>query len=299
MQAIERPASMSSEPQLAWDVQADLGEGPVWVERDAALWFTDIKRQKVYRFDPETGEKSAWDAPEQVGFVLPAASGGFIAGLQSGLHRFDPASGAFSLIVEVDADLPDNRLNDGVVDPNGRIWFGTMDNKERAKNGAFYCFDRGEHTRTHLTGISITNGPAVSPDGDKLYWVDTLGGTISVCAIGADGELGPSREIIRIAPAEGHPDGPTVDGEGCIWICLYSGWEARRYSPDGALLDRVRFPVANITKLAFGGADLRSAFATTARHLLKPEALEKQPQAGGLFRFEAGIAGVPSPLVAY
>jgi sugar lactone lactonase YvrE len=290
---------MTSEPRLVWDLQADLGEGPVWVERDRALWFTDIKRQKVYRFDPASGEKRAWDAPEQVGFVLPAERGGFIAGLQSGLHHFDADTGAFDLIVEVDADLPDNRINDGVIDPLGRIWFGTMDNSERAKNGAFYCFDRGELKPTALTGISITNGPAVSPEGDRLYWVDTLAGTISACDIQADGELGPSREVVYIMTAEGHPDGPTVDSEGCIWISLYSGWEARRYSPDGALLERVRFPVSNITKLAFGGPDLKSAFATTARHLLKPEAIEQQPQAGGLFRFEADIAGVPSPLAAF
>ena len=290
---------MTSEPQLLWDLQADLGEGPVWVEREAALWFTDIKQQKVHRFDPQTGEKHSWDAPEQVGFVLPAKSGGFVAGLQSGLHHFDPPTGSFSLIVEVDADRPDNRLNDGVVDPKGRIWFGTMDNSERAKSGAFYCFDRGELRRTHLTGIAITNGPAVSREGDRLYWVDTIGGTINACAIGADGELGTSSEIVRIPAAEGHPDGPTVDSEGCIWISLYSGWEARRYSPDGKLLERVRFPVSNITKIAFGGADLKSGFATTARHLLRADAIAEQPHAGGLFRFEGDVPGVASPLVAY
>jgi sugar lactone lactonase YvrE len=290
---------MTGEPRLVWDLKADLGEGPVWVERDAALWFTDIKQQKVYRFDPASGERGDWNAPQQVGFVLPAASGGFVAGLQSGLHRFDPDSGTFDLIVEVDAELPDNRLNDGVVDPKGRIWFGTMDNSERAKTGAFYCFDRGELKRTHLTGISITNGPAVSPDGDRLYWVDTLGGTINACDIGSDGDLGPSREVVYVMPAEGHPDGPTVDSEGCIWISLYSGWETRRYSPDGKLLERVRFPVSNITKIAFGGEGLRSAFATTARHLLRADALEEQPLAGGLFRFEADVTGVASPLAAF
>jgi xylono-1,5-lactonase len=289
---------MTNEPMLLWDARADLGEGPVWVERDRALWFTDIKSQKIHRYDPESGARSDWDAPDQVGFILPAASGGFVAGLESGLYHFDPDSGAFSLIVEVDPDLPTNRLNDGVVDPNGRIWFGTMDNSERSKSGAFYCFDRGELKRTRLTGIAITNGPAVSPQGDRLYWVDTLAGTISACAIRPDGELGPSREIVCIPPVEGHPDGPTTDSEGCIWISLYSGWEARRYSPGGELLDRVRFPVSNITKIALGGPDLRSAFATTARHLLTPEALARQPLAGGLFRFEADVAGVPSPLVA-
>ena len=289
---------MIDEPRIAWNLAADLGEGPVWAERDRALWFTDIKSRKIHRFDPASRAKRSWDSPELAGFILPAQDDGFVAGLESGLHRFDPESGAFALIAEVEPDLPDNRLNDGVVDPRGRIWFGTMDKSERAKNGAFYCFDRGELKRTHLRGIAITNGPAVSPQGDRLYWVDTLAGTISVCEIGADGELGPSSELACIMPADGHPDGPTVDAEGCIWIALYSGWEARRYSPDGKLLDRVRFPVSNITKLAFGGPDLRSAFATTAQHLLRPDALEKQPLAGGLFEFDAGVTGVASPLAA-
>ena len=291
-------AEMTNAPRLAWDVAADLGEGPVWSERDRALWFTDIKSRKIHRFDPGTGHKHSWDSPEQVGFVLPARSGGFVAGLESGLYRFDPEDGAFDLIAEVEPELPDNRLNDGVVDPEGRIWFGTMDKSERAKSGAFYCFAGGELKRTHLTGIAITNGPAISPDGDRLYWVDTLAGTISACAIGVGGELGPSRKLVTIMPAEGHPDGPTVDAEGCIWISLYSGWEARRYSHEGQLLERVRFPVSNITKLAFGGPEMRTAFATTARHLLRPDALEDQPLAGGLFEFDAGVAGVASPLAA-
>jgi xylono-1,5-lactonase len=291
--------SVSTDPQAVWDVRAELGEGPVWVERDAALWFTDIKRQKVYRYEPTSGERSEWDSPEQVGFVLPAENGGFIAGLQSGLYRFNPANGEFDRIIEVEPDIPTNRLNDGVVDPAGRLWFGTMDNKERDKSGAFYCFDSGELRRTNVTAISITNGPAVSPDGRTLYWVDTLGGTISVCDIADGASLGPSRLIVRIPPAEGYPDGPTIDSEGCVWISLYAGWEARRYSPAGEILESVRFPVANITKIAFGGPDLRTVFATTARQLLKPDALERQPQAGDLFQFQTDVPGVPCPLVRY
>jgi sugar lactone lactonase YvrE len=40
---------MTREAHLALEVGAQLGEGPVWVERDQALWFTDIKRKKVHR----------------------------------------------------------------------------------------------------------------------------------------------------------------------------------------------------------------------------------------------------------
>jgi xylono-1,5-lactonase len=287
----------SVSPAPVWGLEAELGEGPVWVERDSALWFVDIKERQIHRYGPADGSKRGWNSPEQVGFVFPAERGGFVAGLQSGLYRFDETSGAFDLIVEVESDNPNNRLNDGVVDPHGRLWFGTMDNGEKAKSGAFYCFHEGRLTATAIDGIAITNGPAVSPDGRLLYFVDTKKGTIGVADIRDDGTLGLPRPFVRIHPSEGHPDGPTIDSEGCLWIALYAGWEARRYSPAGELVETVRFPVANITKLAFGGSDLRTAYATTARQLLSPEDIAKQPLIGSLFEFRAEVPGVPSPLV--
>jgi sugar lactone lactonase YvrE len=278
-----------------WSIGAELGEGPVWF--GDALWFVDIKAPAIHRFEPATGAKRSWRSPQQVGFLYPTCSGGFVAGLQSGLHRFDPDSGRFDLICEVDADKPGNRLNDGAVDPAGRLWFGTMADDERERSGSYYCFDRGELTRTGLTGIAITNGPAISPDGGILYWVDTLGGTIKACDIGDDGGLGPSRHFAKIDPKDGHPDGPTVDAEGCVWISLFGGWEAWRYTPAGEHVSTVRFPVANITKVAFGGPDLRTGYATTARLHLKQDELEQQAQAGNLFAFDAGVAGLPCNLV--
>jgi sugar lactone lactonase YvrE len=290
---------MAAEPKVVWELEAELGEGPVWVHRDRALWFVDIKTQQIHRYDPASEERSSWKTPEQVGFVFPAERGGFVAGLASGLYHFDERTGVFDLVAKVETDKPDNRLNDGVVDPHGRLWFGTMDNKEKAKSGAFYCFANGEVRPTGIDGIAITNGPAVSPDGRILYFVDTLRGTIEAADIQGDGSLGERRPFVKIDPKHGHPDGPTIDSEGCVWIALYAGWEARRYSPGGELVDTVRFPVANITKLAFGGDGLRTAFATTARQLLKPEDIAKQPEIGDLFAFAANVAGAPCPLVRY
>jgi xylono-1,5-lactonase len=288
-----------TEPRNVLPLAAELGEGPVWVQRDHALWFVDIKKQQIHRYGPADGSKSSWDAPEQVGFVFPAEHGGFVAGLQSGLYHFDDKSGGFDLIAKVEADKPDNRLNDGVVDPQGRLWFGTMDNNEKAKSGAFYCFAGGKVAPTGIDNIAITNGPAVSPDGRLLYFVDTLKGTIEVADISNDGSLNNRRPFTRIDKLDGHPDGPTIDSNGYLWISLYAGWEARRYSPAGDLVERVRFPVANITKIAFGGEDLRAAFATTARQLLTPEDVAKQPQIGDLFEFRVDVPGVSCPLVRY
>lgn len=290
---------MANEPRDVWGLAAELGEGPVWVERDQALWFVDIKKHQIHRFDPANGDRASWTTPQPVGFILPAERGGFLTGLQSGLYHFDETSGTFDLIVEVEPDKPGNRLNDGVVDPSGRLWFGTMDNYEKAKSGAFYCFAEGQLVHTGIEGIAITNGPAVSPAGDILYLVDTLKGTIDAAKISNDGRLGERKLFARIDPADGHPDGPTIDSEGCVWISLYAGWEARRYSPGGELVDSVRFPVANITKIAFGGGDFRTAYATTARQLLKPEEIARQPQIGDLFEFRTDVPGLSCPLVRY
>lgn len=287
---------MSVEPTVAWALAAELGEGPVWVERDRALWFVDIKKRQVHRFNPADGGKKSWNAPEPVGFLFPAQCGGFIAGLQSGLFHFDERSGSFDLIVEVEPEKPHNRLNDGIIDPSGRLWFGTMDDHEKEKSGAFYCFDGRRVTPTQLDGIAITNGPAISPDGRLLYFVDTLTGFIGCADIHADGSLGSPRPFAKIDPSDGYPDGPTIDSEGCVWIALYAGWEVRRYSPTGELLEQIRFPVANITKIAFGGEGLRTAYATTARQLLKPEEIAKQPQIGDLFQFRVNIPGISCPI---
>ena len=282
-----------SKPRNIWDAEAELGEGPLWA--GGALWFVDIKKRKLHCCDAQGGARRSWDAPEQVGFLLPAEGGGFVAGLESGLYRFEPESGEFALLAEVERDRPGNRINDGVVDPFGRLWFGTMDNGERAPTGSFYSYHRGALRPSGLSGIAITNGPAVSPDGRILYWVDTVGQTINACRIADDGTLGESRLLVKLGAKEGFPDGPTVDSEGCVWISLYWGWEARRYSPEGELIERLSFPVSNITKIAFGGDDFRTAYATTARQGIEAEAMAGQPEAGSVFAFEVDVPGMESP----
>lgn len=276
-------------------VGAELGEGPVWIERDQALWFVDIKKQRVHRFDPATGALDGWDAPAQVGWVLPAADGGLLTGLQSGIHRFDPATG-FELLAEVEPELPGNRQNDATVDPAGRLWLGTMDDSEQTESGHIYRADDRGIARL-ISGISITNGPAVSPDGRILYHNDTIGGLIYAADLDEAGGPTNHRVFARIDTADGHPDGPTVDAEGYVWVGLFGGWGVRRYAPDGTLVATVRFPVANITKVAFGGPGLRTAYATTAKLNLSEEARASQPMAGDLFAFDPGVAGQPGYLV--
>ncbi|UZK70672.1 SMP-30/gluconolactonase/LRE family protein [Sphingomonas sp. S1-29] len=288
----------TSEPRSVWSLGAPLPEGPTWVARDRALWFVDIKGRFVHRYDPASGDRQSWNAPAQVGFVLPMRSGGFVAGLQTGLARFDPADGSFAPLIDPEPDMPGNRLNDATIDPAGRLWFGTMDDAEAAATGRIYRYD-GKDCVASTAPVSITNGPAISPDGRTLYHVDTLGGTIHACALAADGTLTDMRLFAQIDPADGYPDGPVCDAEGCVWIGLYNGWGARRYSPAGELRETVRFPVSAITKLAFGGPDLRTVFATTAAKHLDAAGRDREPLAGDLFSFTVDVPGVAGVEAAF
>lgn len=277
-------------------IGAELGEGPMWI--DDALWFVDIKGRHIYRHRPDTGDTAAvtdrWDAPEMVGWVLPSAKGDLIVGLQSGPHRFSPGKGAFETISEVDAHLPANRLNDAAIDARGRIFFGTMDNDEASASGRVFVLDGGTVHETPVTPTEITNGPAIAPGGDRLYHVDTLARTIVAHAIEADGSLGPAEPFLAFTGDEGHPDGAICDAEGGVWVGFYGGWAARRFSPAGVLTDEVRFPVANVTKVALGGPDGRTAFATTARQGLDEAALAAQPLAGDVFTFRVTVPAAPA-----
>ncbi|MDQ2762781.1 MAG: SMP-30/gluconolactonase/LRE family protein [Pseudomonadota bacterium] len=275
-------------PDSVAPVAAILGEGPVWIARDAALWFVDIKAPAIYRFDPATGAERHWPAPAQVSWVLPHSDGSLIVGLQSGLARFAPASGAFAFIGAVEPRLPYNRLNDATTDPHGRLWFGSMDDAETAPSGHIYRADARGIARM-VSGISITNGPALSPDGRLLYHNDTLGRRVFVSHVGEDGVLHDSRVFAEIET--GYPDGPTVDSEGGLWVALYAGWGVHHYDPGGRLVETIHFPVANVTKIAFGGADLRTAYATTASKGLSRSECAAQPLAGNLFAFDPCVAG--------
>jgi sugar lactone lactonase YvrE len=290
----------TSEPLSLLPLGGPLLEGPVWVARDQALWFTDIKRQKIYRYAPHDGATqvwATWEAPEQVGFALPFEAGGFIAGLQNGLHRFDPERATFELIVDPEPKLPGNRLNDATVDPQGRLWFGTMDDGESAQTGAIYRLRADASCERETVMMPITNGPAFSPDGKTIYYADTLGGVLHTADVSAIGRLSNSREFATIPNSQGYPDGLTVDAEGCVWVGLYMGWEVRRYSPRGELLETVRFPCDAVTKIAFGGPELKTVYATTAAKHLTPEQRIDQPHAGNLFSFDVSVPGLPGVMI--
>ena len=282
-------------PQCVWPLSAELGEGPVWIAEEKAVYFVNIEGKSIHRFFVDSGRQDSWATPGHPGFLLPEKNGTFICGLTTGLYRFDPSrtnEQQFVLVQQVERHVTGNRLNDGYVDAHGRLWFGSMDNSESQPKGTLYRWSANEVLPQDQNYV-VTNGPAMSPDNGTLYHTDTLKRCIYAFDASDDGELTNKRTFLNLINNSGYPDGMAVDAEGCVWIAFFGGWRIDRHSPEGAFMGSVRFPCANVTKLAFGGNDLHTVYVTTATKGLSDEERLRQPLAGGLFSFRSPVPGLP------
>jgi len=274
-----------------WPMDMALGEGPVWSAADQALRFVDIKRGHVHALHPHSDTRTSLYVGGKPSFIVPATNGGYIVGSVAGLHWLTDAG-----LSEPFVTIPHpehNRTNDATVAPDGRLWFGTMDDNECHPTGRLWCLDRGVLHETAISAV-VTNGPAFSTDGQWLYFVDSAERTVWRYAMGDDGMPAHGRPLVTLRSDEGYPDGVVVDAQDCVWVALWDGWGVRRYAPDGTLLLHVALPCARVTKLAFGGPALAVAYVTTARVGLDPGDLAHQPLAGSLFSFTPPCPGAPT-----
>lgn len=281
--------------RLVWPLGALLGEGPVWLPEEGALRFVDIKAGRLHRHVPASGTHETHKLGGTPSFVVPSSDGALVMGSGGHILKVEPGSTAPAVLAKIPMPVH-NRTNDATVDVQGRLWFGTMDDEERVPTGALWCLDRG---MLHCMGgeAVVTNGPAITRDGQTLYHVNSGERTIWRYTIGQGPILTDGTVFLQLTEADGYPDGVVLDSEDCLWLALWDGWCVRRYAPDGELLMTVALPCARVTKIAFGGADLRTAYVTTASVGLDAAALAAQPLAGGLFAFEAPVAGCALPRV--
>ena len=284
---------MADQPQVICiaDVKATLGEGPVWVTRERALYWVDINGRKIFRCTGD-GNVTSWATPMKVGSIWPRTRGGFVAGTEEGLAVDDQPFDRFNVFANPETPLPENRFNDGKTDRRGRFWAGTMDNRERAVSGTLYRVDPDLALTKIDEGYRVTNGPAFSPDGRAMYHNDSARQVTYVFDLDDAGNAANRREFLRFGEGEGYPDGMTVDAEGCLWIAFWDGWCVRRFSPQGDRLSELSMPIGRPTSCAFGGDELKTLFITSARRDLQGTELDRQPLAGGLFAADVGIEGI-------
>lgn len=245
-----------------------LGECPVWLADSGELLFIDVTGRRLHRFSPASGALASLDVEEDIGYMAPARAGGFVAGLRSGIWLLDEAGRKRRRLASNPQDPRCVRFNDGGIDPRGRLVIGTIDETRRDGRAGLYRLDERGLTAV-AGGLMTSNGVAFAPDGRTLYHSDTPRFVIYRCDYDPQsGEVTGRRVFARLdpqAPDRGRPDGAAVDASGCYWSALYEGSRVVRFDPDGRLLDDYPLPARSPTMPAFGGADLKTLYVTTAK----------------------------------
>lgn len=286
--------------EVALSCGATLGEGPHWDSTRQALWWVDIEGESLHRWNYDNGRQQTFHVGQRIGAVICRDDGKLLLALHEGLAVCDDDASNLQVLHSPEAGLPNNRFNDAKCDPTGRLWAGSMNFvNESACSGALYSLDAQNGLRQHLSDVGVSNGLAWSRDGRRMYYIDSVRGTVDCFDFDAQrGDLSNRRVVFQVPDALGGADGMTIDDEGMLWVAFWGGWQCGRIDPDkGELIGKVELPTAHVTSCCFGGPRLDQLFITTAKHGLDAESRARQPHAGDLFVVEPGVAGAAT--VAY
>jgi L-arabinonolactonase len=282
--------------EVALDANDFLGETPVWSVAEQALYWVNCEDPPLLRrWHPESGAVKSWPMPERIGGFVLRAKGGPVVTLASGVYDLDLDSGALTARAPSPFG-PEVQLHESGCDHDGRLWIGGHDSRRSDDNrfpqGGGLCRLDGDRLTVVVPGITISNALGFSPDGNRIYFTDSLTRSILVAEIDrTTGDLGNIRDFIHLGDGE-FIDGATVDAEGYYWGALVTKGELRRYAPDGSLDRIVPLPVSNPTKPVFGGPDLKTIYITSTQLPLPNYAGPN----GAIYAIRPGVAGVAEPL---
>lgn len=281
------------------DVPASiLGEGPIWSDRDGCLYYVDIFAYHVVAYWPGTRRHQTFQFDTYVSCLAECKSGGLVVALREKLVHFDPKKGVSSAqpFVTLEADRPDNRLNDGKVDPYGRFWVGSMRVDQGGPEGRLWCVLPDGHAKVVRDGIMCSNSAAFDAQRGRMYFADSNTGTIEVADFDTQRELGAFRPFSKTGG--GDPDGSCTDAAGYLWNAEWGGRRIRRYAPDGTVERVLETPVTRPSCCTFGGERHRTLFVTSAQYGMSDEEKRQDPHAGALFSVELDVEGLPADLFA-
>lgn len=288
--------------RVAVAAAALLGESPVWHPREQALYYCDIPGHQLQRFDPKRGDLRHWQFDTDVASLAPRLNGQLLLAMRDGLWHFDPVSGERARAAEPPYDPASERFNDGKCDPQGRFWVGTIYEPRDPPRASLSCFSHGRLER-RVSGLTVCNGLAWSPDGRTIHWSDTKAHAIYAADFdGANGTLSRQRVFASfpvrqpgqaLADYGGRPDGAAMDAEGCYWVAMFEGQRLLRLSPEGQVVREIALPVRCPTMPCFGGPDLRTLYITSSRQNRPAAELVEQPFAGCVLALDVDVPGLP------
>jgi sugar lactone lactonase YvrE len=266
-----------------------LGEGLYWSSRRNAVLWTDILGQRLNSLSLEDEAILGWDMPDTLGWVVERdRDDGFLAGLGDSIVALSLDPVRIEPICTPDSATAGLRMNDALVDAHGRLWTGTVLRSCDRPVGSLYRLDPDRGLACVDRGYVVTNGPAISPDGQWLYHADSPLGCVYRFALDRDGGIGDREVFLQFDAGWGVPDGMACDADGGLWVAHWGGGCVSRFEPDGRRGAVFALPTPQITNLVFAGAGLDRLFVTSAAVGID------DPLAGALFELSPGRRGLPT-----
>jgi sugar lactone lactonase YvrE len=287
--------SASASVEVFADLHADVGEAPHWDEKSKTLLFVDLTAGAVFRYDELGVKVGSFSVGQEVGAAVPRDGGGLVLAVRDGIAVTSDTGDGFKLAAPVERDTPGNRMNDAKCDPAGRLLAGTTAFDFTRYSAALYRVESDWSFEQMVRDVTQSNGIAWSPDGKKMYFIDSATQGVDVFDYeAATGSARNRRRLVTIERAHGVPDGMTTDSQGNLWVTCFGGAAVRCFSPEGEQRGEVFFPVAQVTSCAFGGPGLSDLYVTSAAYHLSTTQLTQQPHAGATFVCRPGATGMPA-----
>jgi sugar lactone lactonase YvrE len=284
---------MGTEPNVFRDIRSILVESIWWDERTDELVWVDITAGTLHRgrWDgaADGSDDRIVELPPPVSAVQPARDGGFVAALKDEVVLLDAAGRITRRLARIAHAHEGMRLNEGKVDPFGRLLVGSMDVTSGDPDGALYAVEPDGAVRTLRGGFAVTNGIEWSDAGDVMFVTDTTTKTVYRASYGPDGALGPLEPHL-VGRAS---DGLARDVDGSFVNGIYGEGVVVRWSAAGEQISEWRMPAPNITSVAFGAPARDVLFVGSARENLGDEQLARHPLSGGIFRLTGAGVGRP------
>ena len=280
--------------ELEYSIEAQLGEGAIWNYKAQEFYWIDIEEKRFHIYNPKTGENRSFETPSRIGTVVPFTKNEAVIALEDGIYKININNGQMSLLSDVEAQVTENRFNDGKCDPAGNLWVGSMHLEQSKPHANLYKVNaHGEATKM-IDSVTISNGIVWTKDAKTMYYIDTP--TSKIIAYDYNiktATISNKRVAVDVPIEDGFPDGMTIDAEDMLWVGLWNGNAVGRYNPlTGELISKIEVPAHNVTACAFGGENLDVLYITTARVDMTPEELELLPLSGSLFKVVPGVKGV-------
>lgn len=281
---------------LLVDSRNELGEGVLWCERSARVFWTDIEGAQLHSLHPASGQRASWPLPERLGcFAFTVDANIVLLGLASRLAWLDLRSGAVTALMPVEAALPSTRLNDGRCDRAGRFVFGTMDESAvRTAIGSFYRLNTDlTLERLPLPRVAIANSICFSVDGSAMYFCDTVEKIIYRWDGYASGDAADLHVFADGRASAASPDGAIIDADDRLWNAQWGVGRVVRYDGAGGIERSLAVAASQPSCLCLGGADFDELFVSSAWQGMPPAARALEAVAGGLFHARVAVRGVP------